>query len=187
MTERPGDQEDQLNVTEQATDSTATAGSLIVASVIWVILLVIVVMSLDFAWAARRAPLLFGAATWALVTVVLVKEIVEFRAARRSAEDRRSEEPNPAVGEGPNKWRSWMPFAWLAVLAATFVVLGFNVGMALFMILFFRIYGRESWRTTLSVTIGVMLCIYGLFIEVLGIRMYPGIISEMIQFPGIFG
>lgn len=161
-------------------------GPIIMAVGIVVVLVYVFTTSLGFAiLRVRLNPLLFAGLTLLVALLILVQQLRNFKTARRVLAN--GEEPNRAVEEaglegGYLERGEIEGLIWFAVLVATFVVLGFIVGMTAFMILFLRIYGRESWTMTLGLTVGTMTVLYFLFIDFLGVRIYPGMFSLPIPF-----
>jgi Kef-type K+ transport system membrane component KefB len=147
--------------------------------------------SLAFPFRPRLAPLAFSLVTFLLAVGVIVAELLDIRRFQREARgeivastDVVPEDIAQTVGtaEARVSRRELMAFGWFAVLALCFFVLGFLVGMTVFMLAMMRIYGRERWGTILIVTAGVMAVIYVLFIRVLGVRVYTGMIGDLIPF-----
>lgn len=147
--------------------------------------------SLSFPFRPRLAPLAFASITFVLASITIVAELVDIRRFRREArgeiakaEDVVSEEVAETVGaaEATTSGRELMAFGWLGALVVAFFVLGFLAGMTVFMLVMMRVYGGEKWGVSLAVTAGVMTAIYVLFIRILGVQVYTGMVGEMIPF-----
>lgn len=178
-------------------------GPIVMAAVLCAVGAYIIIDSLGFPFRVQLAPLTFGGATFVLSAIVLVNEIVKFRrdhaaAAASDTEPRpvdgtadtdESDEPDSSEDDdssaGPDQGLTRseaVAFGWLAAIVAAFFLLGFMVGMPLFMLALMRIYGRESWRLSIAVTAGVMLAVYILFVQVLDVPVYPGILPPYLPF-----
>lgn len=144
--------------------------------------------ALSFSLRPRLAPLLFSSVTFVLALAVLVAEVTDYRRTRRSRRLAAAARQTPdADGEGRLGVATarltrgeLIAFAWFGVLVAAFFFLGFVVGMSAFMVLLMRLYGRESWVLTIGVTSGVMLAVYVMFVRVLGVQVYPGLLGEYV-------
>lgn len=145
--------------------------------------------ALGFPFRPRLAPLAFASITFLLSSAVLVAELLDVRRFRREGRTVREvatadDVPLGTADERTTR-REWMAFAWLAALVASFFLLGFLLGMTVFMLAMMRLYGRERWGLSVAVTVGVMACIYLLFIRVLGVRVYTGALGDVLPFlPG---
>ncbi len=180
-------------------------GPIVMAAVLCAVSGYIVLGSLAFPFRVKLAPLTFGGATFVLAVVVLVNEIVKFRREQRvdtKASDTAPPRVDGASGRSDEADRAEtsdhgglaeqsdqrltrseaVAFGWLAAILAAFFLLGFLVGMPLFMLALMRVYGRESWRLSIAVTAGVMLVVYVLFVQVLSVPVYPGILPPYLPF-----
>lgn len=153
-------------------------GPPLVALGICLLLLYMVVTALGFSiFRVRLNPLLFGTATLLAAVIVLAKEVRGFLRVRSEvAAGASGADAADALGvEGGYFERGEVVgLFWFAALVALFFLLGFMIGMTTFLVLFLQFYGRESWRMTLGLTVGTMTTLYYLFIEFLGVRVYPG-------------
>lgn len=169
----------------------AAIGPTVLAVVIALVSGYMAYRSLSFPFRPRLAPLAFSSVTFVLAIGVLVAELLDIRRFRREARgevvasaDVVPEDVAETVGsaEARVSGRELMAFGWLAVLVVSFFVLGFLVGMTVFMLAMMRIYGREKWGISLTATAGVMAAIYFLFIRILGVRVYTGMVGDLIPF-----
>lgn len=144
--------------------------------------------SLSFPFRPRLAPLAFATITFLLSLAVLVGELLDVRRFRRETRGEIvpsaevvSEDVARTVGTAEARFsrRELMAFGWLAVLVVSFFVLGFLLGMTVFMLVMMRVYGREKWGLSIAVTAGVMAAIYVLFIRILGVRVYTGLVGDL--------
>ncbi|KMK65002.1 tripartite tricarboxylate transporter TctB family protein [Puniceibacterium sp. IMCC21224] len=67
-------------------------------------------------------------------------------------------------------------FAWLAAFMVVLLSLGFVVGGPLLVGAFIRISSRESWRAALFAAAGTFLVLWGVFIWLLGLSLFEGLI-----------
>lgn len=147
--------------------------------------------SLSFPFRPRLAPLAFASITCLLSVGVVVAELLDIRRFRREARgeivptaEAVPEDVAETVGtaEARTTRREIMAFGWLAALVVSFFLFGFILGMSFFMLLMMRVYGDEKWGISIAVTAGVMAAIYVLFIRILGVRVYTGMLGDLLPF-----
>lgn len=137
----------------------------------------------------RFSPVLFGGLTGIVAVTILIAEVRAFRVSRaRMANPEVSDLPAPSedlTAEDPDLYfsgREAQAVGWFLALVAAFLVLGFTVGMTLFIVVFLKVYGREPWPITVALTVGTMGLIYLLFIEFLGVRVFQGLVAIPLPF-----
>ena len=59
--------------------------------------------------------------------------------------------------------RTAIAFAWMLGFFAAIALLGFNIAVPLFVVLYLKIQGREGWPVTIVLTLAVWGVFYGLF------------------------
>lgn len=157
--------------------------------------LVVIVAMLATAWGygapARTLPLVIGVPTAVLLVIHLLRLTVLTRAAPDDvpaevvaaeriagvagdaeapgvqAAVRREVEPTTVA-------RELVALGWVVVLAVIVFTIGFLYGLPLFMLLYFRIQGRESWMLSLAVTAGVSAFLYLFLVQFVGLVPYAG-------------
>jgi len=77
--------------------------------------------------------------------------------------------------------RELMAVGWILALFALIMFFGFHIAIAAFVLLFMRLYGRESWRLSLGVAALCWAFVYIVFIIILGSNLYQGLILETLQ------
>lgn len=161
-------------------------GPLAMAVAVVALLAYVIVTSLGFTiLRVKINPLLFGSLTMVVALIVLVDQARRFAQVR----DRMSagEDADQAV-EDANLDGGYLErgevegLIWFGVLIALFLSLGFMIGMPLFMLIFLRLYGRESWVMSIALTVGTMIVLYLMFIDFLGVRTYPGMLGIPLPF-----
>ncbi len=68
--------------------------------------------------------------------------------------------------------------AYLAALAVAILLFGFWLTIPVFVIVFLRAHERESWRLTLSLSLGVSAVLYLIFDRLLEIILHQGFVIE---------
>lgn len=89
-------------------------------------------------------------------------------------------EPAPAAkdfqlsAEGHGTRQSAAAAGWMLGFFAAIVLLGFPIAVPLFMLLYLKLQGRESWTVTLLMTLAVWGIFYGLFDRLLHLPFPAG-------------
>lgn len=161
-------------------------GPALLATIITVVSGYMAWKALSFPFRPRLGPLAFAGLTCVLAVSVLVVELLDIRRLRKGA-DIEPESPDEDLAPARSRPTTSatavltrpevVAFGWLAVLVTAFFLLGFMVGMTAFMVLMMKVYGRERWPVTLLVTGIVMASTYVLFVRVLGVRVYEGLVN----------
>ncbi|TDE00687.1 tripartite tricarboxylate transporter TctB family protein [Jiangella asiatica] len=149
--------------TGQKTDP--SIGSLAFTVVLWLLAGYIFTGAFDFAYPANVAPTIIGGCAFALMTGLLVREVV--RLLRRR--------PRPGADRGHR--HEAVTLGWVAGSIGLLFLLGFLAGMSLAMVALLRGYSRESWPTTVAVTAGVMVTVYLAFAVGLDVPVFGGLLG----------
>ena len=70
-----------------------------------------------------------------------------------------------------------MMVLWLSLLFGVTIIFGFWVGSILFMTAFIRLFGQESWKTTISITSILVAMIYIALSVIMKIPIYGGVLK----------
>ena len=74
---------------------------------------------------------------------------------------------------------------WLVGFFIIFLLIGFLAATPLFLFMYFCFHGRSTWMNSAVVTAGVWLICFGVFHLLFQLRLWPGLITEII--PGYIG
>jgi hypothetical protein len=179
-------------------------GGLLLAVLVCAVLVYAVLAAFGFNTEARRVPLVIGVPATLAAIALVVKELrsptepatddppvppgtpgvpaATDLPATRGARDDTEEAPDtpppatlPAPATPPaNQISTAAACAWVLVLGAMFLFLGLLVTIPLFVVVFMRVYGRESWPTVLLTTAVSFVTIYLFFIRFLSIQTFEG-------------
>lgn len=141
----------------------------IVAAAIVLVLAAALVPLPGYGAQARTLPLVVGVPTLLLAIANLVRVSIR---ARHAAGDRRSTSGAPAVGARP-----LAAIAWTLGAGALVLVLGFLVGALIYLPLFMWLYGRQPPLRILLVTLGILGPLYIVFVRLLDVAYYPGLVG----------
>ena len=135
------------------------------------------IATLDFSPTVRSSPLVIGIPTLLLVIVLLFKEVKGSLPLVLNI--RRDERPETSFGKsrypdgGSEVVHESRAFAWLGFLALGVLFVGFLVGALVFMVLFLRLQGKESWIVILTTAL-VSVVFYVGAVHLLGMSLYRG-------------
>lgn len=152
--------------------------------------------ALGFGTEPRRAPLVVGVPATLMAVALLVREVRGTEPTGAAEESTNLQAPvDPAgsedAGEDPgegdvaeereDQLTTLGAAAWIGVLTAMFLMVGFLVTTLLFPVVFMRLYGKERWRTIAITAVSVFAVTYLFFVIILEIQVYRG----MVPVPGL--
>ena len=115
---------------------------------------------------ARVVPLIASGLVFLLTLIELVREIHLSRGGKTKEPDSPEE-----------RRRLFAVFGWLFGLFAAIYILGYPISIFLFVLLFLKSHGR-SWMASISSAVVTAGVIYLLFVVVLKIPLFQGIVFE---------
>ena len=81
-----------------------------------------------------------------------------------------------------NTWDELAMFGWILGVLAAILILGFWVGLAVYLPVFIYFHGRESLKWTVIVSAGGWGCIFLIFHLLLRVRLFEGFILRLLDF-----
>jgi len=149
-------------------------GKLVFSLVMLIIFAGMLVMSMGYSQKARFVPLVVSIPGVIVSTVQLLIELRSFFNQRLKAvpdsEKRRVKDEQVARSEK-------MIVGWILFLLALIFIVGFWVAVPVFLLLFFRIYGKESWTFTIVGTACSWGVIFVIFQVLLKVPIYEGLLE----------
>lgn len=119
---------------------------------------------------AREVPVVVGLPTTVLAAASLLQEL------RRTSEHQDpAGEDRARVGEDGTSLTA--AITWLVGLVVLFYLVGWPLTIPVFLVAFLRVYGRQAWPVVAAMTAATWIVLYLLFVELLKIQMYEGIIA----------
>lgn len=177
-------------------------GPILFSLLMTVVFAVAIVLALGYSYRARLAPLVLAVPGFALAAGRLVIELRLDSAERRKEEFGASPDekqvvlegagPSPAQGGGAaaqaavagnglaKTFSEVNVFLWLALLMAMLYLLGFLVTIPLYLLLYLKVRSREGWPLSVIVSLVSWATLYFLFVRVLGMNLYTGVIAELL-------
>ena len=139
-----------------------TGGEFVAAVLLMLLFIAMIFLALNWPEKARDFPLLIAVAGTGFSAWLVISLLIEIKSL--SAQTKAKQERLPA-GTGHM-------ILWLALLFGVTIIFGFWVGSLLFMILFLRQFGRESWKTSIGVTAILMATLFFTLSVALKIPIY---------------
>lgn len=150
---------------------------------------VVLMLGMNFAYrpGARQVPMLTGIGTVGLLVAIIVQF---FKSMARKDNSGHAAEPPPEkkipgleappendFAASPGKKRKEaVVIIWLLLLTAASYLIGFLLAIPLYLFLFLFIFAGESWKTSLGMAIGVFVVIYLVFVKVLNVEVFKGLL-----------
>lgn len=129
---------------------------------------IVIVVSLDYPYDAKLFPLMVSLGVSVLIVMIIVKEtLARARQGKMSG--------GKDVGSKEVAYKFLSPFVWIVSLLLAIYLIGFQVGVPLFCLLYFKVH-RQPWLLSISLTALIGAIIYGVFIICLEIPFYKGIL-----------
>ncbi len=131
------------------------------------------VVAVDYPPRARFFPLIVISLCGIIVLGELLKAFLAYRKAGGTGIDR------PATAEAPERdqkqQRNIDLLAWIGGFALLIWLLGFIIGMPLFMLAYVKLKG-EGWRWAIALSATMFVIVYGGFNLLLNIPLYEGLL-----------
>jgi hypothetical protein len=128
------------------------------------------VLALGLPSKAAFMPLLIGVPGIILCAWQLV---LDLRRAPDAAPDPGDDTPDDGQTETAT-------FLWLGAFSVALIGFGFVVGGPIIVAAFVRLSSRESWLNAVFAGLGTLIVIYGVFIWLLGVPLFPGLVLRAI-------
>ena len=151
-------------------------GGAIFALLIAVVLLVLIILSLSYVPKARLVPLVIALPTLALTFSQILKEFGVIEQKKKDSSDSKKVVEGLETKLDDNK----SIFLWLVLLIVMLFLIGFFPGIALFMFLYLKLQGKESWLVSICMPGFALVVIYLAFVYGLNIDFYRGLFLELV-------
>lgn len=130
------------------------------------------ILSLGLPTKAAFMPLLIGVPGALLCAAQLVIDL------RRAPDPNSPPKPEPTT-DGEDTGRSELEvFIWLGLFFAALLGFGFVVGAPLIVFAYIRFSSHESWLNAAVAGLGTLAVMYGIFIWLLELSLFPGLVLE---------
>lgn len=142
-----------------------------------IVLLVIAIVALVYGLTfptmkAKLVPIVLSGIILVLASIELVREL---RAGVKAQPKTKAEsEKAEAVTKGELP-RYLVGLGWMAALAAGIYLVGFLIAVPLFVVAYLKLNSRR-WLISIGMAAAMAIFIYGIFIVVLRVDLYPGLV-----------
>jgi hypothetical protein len=132
-----------------------------------------VVAAFDWPWKAKLFPLVIGIPVFGLATAEVLWSLFGTTSRDRAMDFQLS-------GHLPARVmlaRTLRAAGWMVGFFGAIVLLGFPIAVPLFVLLYLRLQGHESWGLSVAITVAVWGFFYGLFDRLLHLPFPAGLIQ----------
>jgi hypothetical protein len=148
-------------------------GRVLMSLSVAVVGLIVVLMALRWPFKTALFPVIIAIPVVLMAVTELVMGLRGMKKAEKGGVDfKLSEDVDPKVAMR----RTLVTFAWIIGFFLLIVLVGFPIAVLLFLFLNLKFQARESWRLTIVLTAVTSVFFYGLFIRLLDIHFYEGVI-----------
>ncbi len=100
--------------------------------------------------------------------------------AEETAADKPKREKKEKLSPQEKQRREYIGIGWLFALFVMIVLFGLTAAIPLFVLIFMRFFGGESWRLSAVFAVVCWAFVYGVFVWGLRNELYPGLLLPMI-------
>ena len=148
-------------------------GRVLMSLCVAVVGVIVVIMALRWPFKTALFPVIIAIPIVLMAVAELVMGLRGMKKSGKGGVDfKLSEDVDPKVAMR----RTLVTFAWIIGFFLLIVLLGFPIAVLLFLFLNLKWQAKEGWRLTLILTAATSVFFYGLFIRLLDIHFYEGVI-----------
>lgn len=148
-------------------------GRILMSLCVAVVGMIVVIMALRWPFKTALFPVIIAIPVVIMAVIELAMNLQGRKKAEKGGVDfKLSEDVDPKVAMR----RTLVTFAWIVGFFLLIVLVGFPIAVLLFLLLNLKLQAREGWPLTLILTAATTVFFYGLFIRLLDINFYEGVI-----------
>ena len=142
-----------------------------------IVLLVIAIVALVYGLTfptmkAKLVPIVISGIILVLASIELVREL---RAGVKAQPETEADPEAVLAGTKQEFYRYLVGLGWMAALAAGIYLVGFLIAVPLFVVAYLKLNSRR-WLISIGMAAAVAIFIYGIFVVVLRVDLYPGLV-----------
>jgi len=138
-----------------------------------VVAMIVVIVALKWPFKTALFPVMIAIPVVFMAVAELVMSLQGRKKAEKGGVDfKLSEDVDPKVAMR----RTLVTFAWIVGFFLLIVLVGFPIAVVLFLFLNLKLQAKEGWPLTILLTAATSVFFYGLFIRLLDIHFYEGVI-----------
>ena len=143
-----------------------------------VVAMIVVIVALKWPFKTALFPVMIAIPVVFMAVAELVMSLQGRKKAEKGGVDfKLSEDVDPKVAMR----RTLVTFAWIVGFFLLIVLVGFPIAVLLFLFLNLKLQAKEGWPLTILLTAATSVFFYGLFIRLLDIRFYEGVILRALD------
>jgi hypothetical protein len=148
-------------------------GRAIMSLSVAIVAVIVVLMSLKWPLKTALFPVMIGIPVALMAVTEFILSLRGQKKAEKGGVDfKLSEDVDPQVAMR----RTVVTFAWIVGFFVLIILVGFPIAVLLFLFLNLKWQAKESWPLTVILTAATSVFFYGLFIRLLDIPFYEGVI-----------
>lgn len=148
-------------------------GRVLMSLCVAVVGMIVIIMALRWPFKTALFPVIIAIPVALMAVAELVMDLRGMKKAEKGGVDfKLSEDIDPKVAMR----RTLITFGWIVGFFLLILLLGFPIAVLLFLFLNLKLQAKEGWRLTLLLTAVTSIFFYGLFIRMLDIHFYEGVI-----------
>jgi hypothetical protein len=148
-------------------------GRAIMSLSVAIVAVIVAVMSLKWPFKTALFPVMIGIPVALMAVTELILSLRGQKKVEKGGVDfKLSEDVDPQVAMK----RTLITFAWIVGFFVLIILVGFPIAVLLFLFLNLKWQAKESWLITIILTAATSVFFYGLFIRLLDIPFYEGVI-----------
>lgn len=167
------------------------SGNLLFVSAMEVLFIYLAWKTLGYSFRTALMPGIMIAGMLVITTILLARELLGYRRATGDGTGRTVEKEAPLEQMSPEQaaaaraarrqglLKELEIMGWLVALCVLVYMLGFLIAIPVFMILFLRLRFATPWWKTVTVTAGIVVGVYLIFVVWLNTILYQGLVPAL--------
>ena len=160
-------QEKEDGLMEQSGTITSPRTAFLVAAAVLIFAIGVLVAAYDFSGGSGIFPRFVGWVFILLSALEVFSQLQQLRASKSGFSD---------TWVNPSVIREVRGFLWVGFFLVVIYLLGFMIGVPVYLLIFWRFSASRSWKQCLLLSAGATFFIYLLFLELLEYRLYSGVL-----------
>ena len=143
--------------------------------VVLIITVIMVVVSFQYSSGSRMLPLFSGIFVFLLMGFLVIMSFFSFLAGWYQKFEMKSILSEKVLSLDEKK-REFSVVAWFSGCTVLIYLLGFMIGIPLFLFLFLKIWAKESWLLSVVLAAVVSVVVYFTFVYILRVPLHGGML-----------
>ncbi len=154
-------------------------GNLILSLGMMLLFALLVVIGMRYNALARLLPMVVAVPGLILTAIQFIRELRSSLKAETAAslEEKKKETLSPQEVQRREK----EAVGWLLAFFVLIYLFGFSIAILVFVLLFTKVFGRESWKLSIGMAVVLWAFVVVVFEQAMKSALYPGVILEWLQ------